>query len=61
MLTRAHPNVVVVALAAKLARIAWVVLHKQQDFDRQALVAPLIVKNSGQTNAARSRWLREVK
>lgn len=39
MLTRAHPNVVVVALAAKLARIAWAVLHKQQDFDRQALVA----------------------
>ncbi len=39
MLTRAHPNVVVVALAAKLARIAWAVLHKQQDFDRQALAA----------------------
>jgi transposase len=39
MLTRAHPNVVVVALAAKLARIAWAVLHKEQDFDRQALVA----------------------
>ena len=27
MLTRAHPNVVVVALAAKLARIAWAVLR----------------------------------
>ncbi|MFG1195508.1 MULTISPECIES: hypothetical protein [Xanthobacter] len=37
MLTRAHPNVVVVALAAKLARIAWAVLHTQKDFDRQAL------------------------
>lgn len=39
MLTRAHPNVVVVALAAKLARIAWAVLHTQKDFDRQALAA----------------------
>lgn len=39
MLTHAHPNVVVVALAAKLARIAWAVLHTQQDFDRQALAA----------------------
>jgi transposase len=39
MLTRAHPNVVVVALAAKLARIAWAVLRHEKDFDRQALVA----------------------
>ena len=39
MLTRAHPNVVVVALAAKLARIAWAVLRKEEDFDRQAFVA----------------------
>lgn len=39
MLTRAHPNVVVVALAAKLARIAWAVLHTQKDFDRHALAA----------------------
>ncbi|MEA1677631.1 IS110 family transposase [Nitrospirillum sp. BR 11163] len=39
MLTRAHPNIVVVALAAKLARIAWAVLHTQQDFDRRALAA----------------------
>jgi transposase len=39
MLTRAHPNVVVVALAAKLARIAWAVLRKEEDFDRRALVS----------------------
>ncbi len=39
MLARAHPNVVVVALAAKLARIAWAVLRKEEDFDRQASVA----------------------
>ena len=39
MLTRAHSNVVVVALAAKLARIAWAVLRHEKDFDRQALVA----------------------
>lgn len=39
MLGRAHPNVVVVALAAKLARIAWAVLRHEKDFDRQALVA----------------------
>ena len=39
MLARAHPNVVVVALAAKLARIAWAVLRHERDFDRQALVA----------------------
>lgn len=30
---RAHNNVVVVALAAKLARIAWAVLRKERDFD----------------------------
>lgn len=36
MLTRAHPNVVVVAWAAKLSRIAWAVLRHEKDFDRQA-------------------------
>jgi len=30
---RAHKNVVVVALAAKLARIAWAVLRKERGFD----------------------------
>jgi transposase len=39
LLARAHPNVVVVALAAKLARIAWAVLRNEKDFDQQALVA----------------------
>ena len=38
MLTRAHPNVVVVALAAKLARIAWAVLRHEEDFDRRTPV-----------------------
>ena len=35
MLARAHPNVVVVALAAKLARIAWAVLRQGRNFDHQ--------------------------
>ncbi len=39
LLTRAHPNVVVVALAAKLARIAWAVLRHEKDFDQQAVMA----------------------
>jgi len=34
LLGRAHPNVVVVALAAKLARIAWAVLRNGRSFDR---------------------------
>ena len=32
LLTRAHPNVVVVAFANKLARIAWAVLRRGQRF-----------------------------
>jgi len=36
LLERAHPNVVVVALAAKLARIAWAVLRSGADYDRRA-------------------------
>jgi transposase len=36
LLARAHPNVVVVALAAKLARIAWAVLRSGADYDRRA-------------------------
>ena len=36
LLARAHPNVVVVALAAKLARIAWAVLRQGRNFDHQA-------------------------
>ena len=39
LLARAHPNVVVVALAAKLARITWAVLRNEKDFDQQTLVA----------------------
>lgn len=39
MLTRAHPNVVVVALTAKLERIAWAVLRHEEDFDQRTLVA----------------------
>ena len=31
--TRAHKNIAVVALAAKLARIAWAVLHTERSFD----------------------------
>jgi transposase len=33
LLQRAHKNVVVVALAAKLARIAWAVLRNERGFD----------------------------
>lgn len=39
LLARAHPNIVVVALAAKLARIIWAVLHRGTSFDQSALVA----------------------
>jgi transposase len=36
LLARAHPNVVVVALAAKLARTAWAVLRGGAEYDRGA-------------------------
>lgn len=39
LLERAHPNVVVVALAAKLARIIWAVLRNETNFDPGAVVA----------------------
>ena len=39
LLERAHPNVVVVALAAKLARIAWAVLRRGRDYEHQAAIA----------------------
>lgn len=39
LLERAHANVVVVAIAAKLARIAWAVLRHGRSFDRQAAMA----------------------
>ena len=39
MLTRAHPNVVVVALAAKLARIAWAVLRHDREYEHEAAMA----------------------
>lgn len=37
LLARVHPNVAVVALANKLARIAWALLRKGREFDRGAL------------------------
>jgi transposase len=37
LLTRAHPNVAVVALAAKLARVAWAVLRHGRDFDHRTV------------------------
>ena len=39
MLGRAHPNVVVVALAAKLARVIWAVLRHETNFDPGAIAA----------------------
>ena len=37
LLSRSHPNVVVVALAAKLARIVWAVLRHATNFDQEVL------------------------
>ena len=39
LLARSHPNVVVVvvALAAKLARVVWALLRRKQAFDQGAL------------------------
>lgn len=39
LLARSHPNVVVVALAAKLARIVWAVLRRKALFDHGAVAA----------------------
>lgn len=39
LLARAHPNTVVVALANKLARIVWAVLHNGRVFDAGAVSA----------------------
>jgi transposase len=39
LMTRAHPNVVVVAVAAKLARIAWAVLRHGRNYEHQAMTA----------------------
>lgn len=39
LLARAHPNVAIVALAAKLARIAWAVLRHGRSFEREAAMA----------------------
>ena len=41
LMTRAHVNVAVVALAAKLARIAWAVLRSGADYDRRAGAMPV--------------------
>jgi len=35
LLSRSHPNVVVVALAAKLARIVWAALRHEKSFDQE--------------------------
>lgn len=39
LLARRHPNVVVVALAAKLARIAWALLRHEASFLREAPIS----------------------
>jgi len=39
MLARSNPNVVIVALAAKLARIAWAVLRHNKSFAQEALMS----------------------
>ena len=37
LLERSHPNVAVVALAAKLARVIWAVLRREKTFEQDAL------------------------
>jgi transposase len=39
LLTRAHPNTVVVALAAKMARMVWALLRHGSTFEHRALAA----------------------
>lgn len=39
LLSRAHPNTVVVALAAKMARIAWALLRHERTYEMPALPA----------------------
>ena len=39
LLARAHVNTVVVALAAKLARIAWAVIRRGEKFSMKAATA----------------------
>ena len=39
LLTRAHPNTVVVALAAKTARIVWALLRHEKMFEAAAITA----------------------
>lgn len=39
LLTRAHPNIAVVALAAKLARIVWAVLRHGSSYNHHAVTA----------------------
>jgi len=39
LLSRSHPNVVVVALAAKLARIVWAVLRHEKSFEQEVVAA----------------------
>jgi hypothetical protein len=39
LLARAHPNVVVIALAAKLTQIVWAVLRHGRDYDHQSAIA----------------------
>jgi transposase len=39
LMARAHPNVVAVAVAAKLARIAWAVLRNGRNYEHQAVTA----------------------
>jgi transposase len=38
-MARAHPNIVAVAVAAKLARIAWAVLRHGRDYEHLAVTA----------------------
>ena len=39
LLARRHFNIATVALANKTARIAWAVMHRQEDYQRMAAAA----------------------
>ncbi|KQO91402.1 hypothetical protein ASF32_22595 [Methylobacterium sp. Leaf91] len=55
LLARAHYNVVVVALAAKLARIAWATQRKGVSFERRPESAAALTIDRGRPEAEHDR------
>jgi hypothetical protein len=52
LLSRAHPNVVVVALANKLARIAWAVLRRGEPFAAKGLARSVVAVGRAEPEGA---------